>query len=467
MKIAIYHGFLVIHYEMIPYLIDYFKYMSSKITINYYVNDLQQYYSGGKFTNIEITAIYNQWISHYKQLDNDINISSITTFNPKEYDLIYLVTDDDESFLKDWFIDYSDKIVSIKHCQLDRTPPVYENVNTRYIFNKIESKWVLPIYNAITKYDKYNLINKSNKIKVLCIGKILPESYIYLLNIFDNFDDIEFNIVTLSYSYIYNYDMNKLKHPNINIYIDLNVDDMLTLLKESSYIMIFQIYNCVDNSNYDRLCYITQSGIHLGLSYNCKLILPSEYNKYYSLQDAVLYNQNVSASIFEFNNNKKIKLEKITPDILCKTYNQMYELINHRNVVFDKIIINKNKNIYNNSPKVYITFDEDFINNNALNGNIFREKYWITDTFYNNNIETINNINFIYKINEPVLFIFKYNDNLKDRLMLLNNRQYCDFIIIYMSVDEYNMSKNEITNYYTKMPYIEYNDTRLIIISHK
>jgi len=468
MKIAVYHGLLLIHYEMLLYLIDYFKTINDNITINYYLKK--------KFVEVSGVNIYNGWVLQYMKINKNINIKLIYDFNPENYDLIYLITDDDNTFKDEWFINHGNKIISIKHCHIDRTHPVYLSINTRYIFDQPGNKWVIPVYNGISKNDKFDLISKSNKIKVLSVGKVFPLSYTYLYNIFENIDDIEFNIVTLSFDSIKKFDFKKLEHPNINIHINIYVEKFINLLKESSYVIICDIdNNYVDNMNNDndnnkkfnididnykqnhRISYVIQSGLHLGISHGCKLLLPSRYNKYYGLRDAITYNERASPDIIDDNNNK-IKLEKITIESLNNTYTQLYELINHRNITFDNIINNKNL------PRVFITFNEEYINSHTN----FRERYWITNIFYNSNIETFNNIQFIYRINAPILFVFKYEDeSFINTIILLNIRQHPDIIIIYVDNDNYSNLIKNLHDYYTKMAYIDYNNNKLTIVPHK
>jgi hypothetical protein len=355
--------------------------------------------------------VYDEWTKFYNKMNNNINFKHINNFNPNNYDYILLLTDDDFSFNQEWFLKYKDKIISIKHCNLDRTPPVYLNINTRYIFDQPNSKWILPVYNGISKIDKFNLIAKSNKIKVVSIGKVFPPSYIYLYNIFENINDIEFNIISLSHEYLNNYDYNKLKYPNINIHLDAKLEDLFNFIYEASYVFVSDITTSNNDDIYSnhRIAYVIQSGLFLTISNGCSIIMPSKYNKYYGLKNVITYDPNLPIDDIVVDKNK-IKLEPITPIKLNKLYMELYELINHRNITFNNSFNNNNKSVY--LPSVYITFNEEYININIE----IKEKYLISpDIFYNKNINVIDNINFIFRINTKILFLFNYDSLIKER----------------------------------------------------
>ncbi len=484
MKIAVYQGIIDIHYEMIPFIVDYFN-KSSNIIVNYYINP--SYLITINYSN-EINLIKKRnptdWINYCNKLSKPINIKSIYDFKPQDYDYIYLLTDDDKSFYNEWFINYSDKILVIKHSHLDRTPPVNFNISTRYIFDQPYNNWAIPVYIGINKKEKYELIKKSNKIKIVILGKVLIESYKYLQNIFNNLDDIEINIITLSYKYIDKYSFSNITNNNINININITLDELIEHLRNASYIMITSIYEFTDfnkTENYDRCYRIVLSGVHLGLSNGCRLLLPSSYYNAYSFNNAVAYNEYVPIDkVSDDKNilNKKINLERIDENIINNVYEQLYELVNHRNTILDKSISLKTQhyiyseyreykyyNIFNNLliklPNVYITFDETFAND----GYMFREKYLIGNTFYNNNINIIYNHKFIFRINQPILFVLNYDDKLDNILSLIDIRQVKDIILIINPTKEpisYNYKK-----VYTKMCTSHNIDNKLIIIPHK
>jgi hypothetical protein len=483
MKIAVYQGIMDIHYEMCPFIIDYFS-KSNNIIVDYYFNESYLVtidYSNKK--NLIKKRNPTDWFDYYIKQFGEINIKSVYDFNPEYYDFIYILTDDDQSFYNEWFINYSNKIISIKHSHLDRTPPVYFNINTRYIINQKYNNWIIPVYIGINKKEKYELIKKSDKIKIVILGKVLIESYIYIQNIFNNIDDIEINIITLSYHHIKKYDFNKIYSKNINININITLDELIDMLKEASYVMITNVYEFIEfnkTENHDRCYNLVLSGVHLGLSHGCHLLLPSSYHNVYSLNISTAYNEYAPIDIVSSDENvlnKKITLERIDENSINNIYQQLYELISHKNYIFDKSILLKNQDyIFNNYreykyynifntlsirlPNVYITFDEKY----ADDGYMFREKYWITDKNINDdnkNINIINNNKFIFTINQPILFVLNNDDKL-DTLMMLIGARLCRDIIFIHNLLDYNYKK-----VYTKMCSPYKIENKIIIIPHK
>ena len=87
MKIAIYHGFKIIHFEMLGYLIEYF--LKSKINIDIYAD------------NININDL--EWNEYYDKAFNiNMNWIDCKIFNHEQYNYIILLTDDDFSFKEEW-----------------------------------------------------------------------------------------------------------------------------------------------------------------------------------------------------------------------------------------------------------------------------------------------------------------------------------------------------------------------------
>lgn len=469
MNVAVYHGLPNMHYEMLGYLIDYFyKIKNESIKVTYYlnVNECEKY----------------EWLKVYEDIFKiKINWRSIYDFNPNNNDLIFLVTDNDYTFKQIWFINHSLKIVSINHLDINRhNYNVLLNLHLRYINSKPCNKWVLPCYQGINKVDKLESINKK-RIKIACVGQFIPPSTNYLINLFENTEELEFNIICRHNIVIDNFDFTRYTNYEyssmirINVFINMKTEDMINLIKECSYIFCCKAYNLYKSNvekkyNYDRT-YRTISGIiPLGLSFGCQLILPSNWNHGYNLKTTIIYNED---------NPIKIKLVRQTKQSLDLVYNDLYNVINNKNILFDNImrLINKDfiYNTNNNSwfsnvcnklniakPNIFIetgTYLGDGINNVK---NDFREVHSIelNEIFYNNALvkfkdepnvllhlgdsaEVMDKI--IYDINEPILFYLdahfsggetaygKEADNgcpLLRELSALSKRKYNDIVII-------------------------------------
>ena len=479
MNIAIFHGVLDMHCEVLGYLIDYFcKIKNNSIKVNYYFNPDD---------NEKI-----EWLKVYNNIFNiNINCLNIHNFNPDNYDLIFLVTDDDYCFKNEWFVTHKSKIISINHTSSNRhNYKVLLDLHLRYINTRPDNIWTMSCYQGINKVDKLKLISNSKKIKIVCVGKIIPPSAIYFKNIFENADEIEINIIARSKhdNIITDFDFNKYIKNNyypmirINVYIDMKTSDMINLIKESSYIFCCKIIELFPDSiekikNYERDNIILSGIIPIGLSFGCQLILPSSWEHTYKLKSVIYYNENVSYK--EIINCQKIKINHHTKQSLDILYNNLYELINSKNLLFDNILkLKDNIFIYNtnntcwfsnichdiNIPKPNIFIETGtYLGHGIINvKNDFREVHSIelNEKFYNDaliNFKDDSNVfmhlgdsaevmdEIIHNINEPILFYLdahfsggetafgKEEDKgcpLLRELNVLGKRKYNDIIIV-------------------------------------
>jgi hypothetical protein len=436
MKIAIYHGFNLFHFEMIGYIMDYL--INYKINFDIYSFNNKEW----KFLYEKIFNIYKEWLNPM-----EINISN--------YEYIFLITDDDISLNNKLFdINYK-KIICINHYDIIRRNNVYEYINTRFFCNSLINKWALPCYNYISKIDKYNLlVNK--KINIACIGiHNMPISEDHLKSLFNNFFDINFHLIARHINIKIN------KYNNIKLYIDMNTNDMIDLLKICNYILCF-------NNSYD-LIYKCMSGcIPLSFTLGCKLIIPNIWNKYYNFKSCITYDNNI---ILDNDLN-----------YLNILYDEQNDLINHRNNIFNNIIninlINWYSTIYNlyniKNTNIIINIGYNISNDIYIQKSFFTKIYGLelnNDDYTFNQYKYDENI-FIYKLNEfNILFdiinninnIIIFNlinnnnnnnyDEFNNIFEILNKRQVKDFIIL----SNYNNNNNNIKfiNKYNKL-YIYY-----------
>ena len=305
---------LYIHYEMLGYILEYIKH-TPYITFNIYAKLI---YSG------------IDWLNYYNDNFN-MNISwyDPDNFNPENYDYIILLTDDDMTFKNDWLIKYYNKIITINHFHKNRRILTKYNIGTRFFVSNPEQKWTLPSYIGINKNDKLNTL--TNKIIVSCIGiQNIPPSTLFLRDLFTNFDEIEFHIIARNISY--NYDNN-----NIYTYTNPTPQFMFNIIKKSQYIL------CIDKPhNHNPKSNSISGAIPLSFSYGCNLIIPEIWQTYYNFKSCISYLDN------HVQNNGQSKLTLSKNINLDNIYNELYELINNRNNVFNNILIDNlySKNIY-------------------------------------------------------------------------------------------------------------------------
>ena len=425
MKIAIYHGLNLFHFEMLGYIIDYL--INNKFNFDIY-----------SFNNKEWELLYNKIFNINKEWLNPYSI------NIHNYDYIFLITDDDASLTHKINDTNYNKIICINHYDIIRNNNnIYEYINTRFFYNSIITNWALPCYNYISKKEKYNLlINK--KINIACIGvHNIPKSEEYLKKLFDNFFDINFHLI-VRYT---NFKINK--YNNIKLYININTVDMINLVKTCNYILCF-------NNSYD-LIYRCMSGcIPLSFTLGCRLIIPDIWNKYYKFKSCITYKDKIITD-----NNL---------DYLNDLYDEQLNLINHRNTIFNDII-NKNLiNFYNNILKIkkiniIINIGYNISNEIFIQKNIFKNIYGLelnndnyTYNQYKNDknifIYNLNNINLLFDIinnmNYSLLFNFINNNNNFDNFdIIINNifykRKNKDFIIFNINN---KLNINNIHDYY-------------------
>ena len=477
MKIAIYHGLDTIHNEMLGYIYEYFKF--NKFEYNIYAHLI----NGG-----------DEWYTYY---NNHFNINIIwhnpLTFNPDNYDFIIILTDDDYTFSNEWINKYNNKIILINHFHENRRLYTKYTIGTRFFYTNPSSKWALPSYIGIDKNTKLKLLNNQNRINVTCIGiQNRPPSVQFLKDLFSNFDNINFNIIARSLLDIYN------GYSNIFTFVNPSPQIMFDIVKSSEYILCIEYpINPHPKSN-------SMSGaIPISFSYGCQLIIPELWQRYYNFKNVISYQdnhvQNNGHTILELTKNINIDL----------IYNELYNIISHRNNVFDNILIGNNINFNNNSWDHNINY-----NNNSWNHNInynnnswyhllcklfnfkvplifmninynntiydfnnikndFREIHIINDNIHNNNIFSITDYiftynnselnNLIYNINNNmIIYISNINENVFNDIKLLGKRNYSD-ILIFDILNDTDITN--IINIYNKYCIHYIIDNKVIIIS--
>jgi hypothetical protein len=449
MHIAIYSSFTEIHYEMFGYLIDYF--ISSKINFNIYA---------------PVNKIGLEWKLFYENLlNNKLNWYSPLEFNPEKYDLIILLTDDDYGFKEEWIQQYgTSKIICIDHWAKIRRKPnngdFLARIGTRFFNERPTCEWALPCYQIINKIQKLDCLKTTNKINIMCIGiQNRPPSGEFLMELFENFNDLEFNVITRKLHSNYE------NFPNIKTFENCSTDKMMDMLKSTHYVL------CFDNpDNPEPINNSISAAIPMSFNFGCKLIIPKIWQKYYCFKNIITYEDTLLQK-----NDKTTSLKLNTNIILDDIYDELNQFVSHRNRVLDKILklkfskldINKPtismysqicKYLFNERPNIVV----DYSNNN-LNILIdeFREIHKFTNQkinialrnviLYADNIDKFNNL--LYNINDTAVFILDYLDQtMFNKLSLLNKRGYIDAIFIH------NIDKNIetlIKQYYSRQ-YITY-----------
>jgi hypothetical protein len=463
MKIAVWNGF-DFHYEMFGYILEYIKY--THIPMDLYVHiDMEN---------------CKEWIEIYKKIFNfKFNWIKITTHEIlSSYDLIILLTDDDETMPNEFInIHGKDKIICIDHHTCIRRENMLERIGTRFFYNRPNCKWALPCYYGINKIDKIKLLENNDKIIVSCIGmQNQPPNIQFLRDLFSNFDDIEFNILAREIKYQYE------NVPNVKIFENTNSNNIIDIVKKSHYML------CIgDSNNTDPIKLSMSASIPMSFTFGCKIIIPYTWNEFYNLKSVIEYKD----EIIQKNGLTKIILTKQT--LLNDIYDELYDLVSHKNKIFDNCISlidnNFTKKLENTTihsqvstqlnlikPNIFLSIGN--INNNDLS--IIQNEFRMIHIFSNDIIKN-NDSNYVYfhnyddikkivcKINEPIyVYIDILNENIIIKLLkLLSKRTYSDQIVFnnYDKITNYFELYKKIYNRYNVVYYTSEN--KIIIIPQK
>ena len=410
MKICIFQGLEIYHYEMIGYLAEYF------INNNIYFDIIS-------FHN----KISLEWKNYYNLLfKKNINCIQLLDFDHTKYNYIFLTSDDDPNYKINHYI-FNDicfeKIICIDHHYLIRNFNVFNRISVRFFNNRPEDKWILPCYNGISKQDKQKIINNENKIIVTYIGSLYPKSVNIFKNIFINFDDIEFNIISRHYN-------NELDNiDNIKIFKMCPTDLMINIVCKSNYIFC--------NENFQEYEKQKMSGVlPLSFSYGCQLIIPESWNKFYSFTSAIEYNKTTKILL-----NKNTNLDDI--------YNELYVLQNHKQDIISNIL---------NIPKKYDLPIINFINDLGI-----KIPSILIDFKSNVNLEEYKK-NFIeihtqVELKEKNNFIYEYDN--QDKLIHFTIDNISKPVIIYLDFYNYILNIHELFDVIKKLKRL-FNDIIII-----
>lgn len=441
MLIAIYNGFTFIHYEMIGHVIEY----CIKNNLNYHIyacdekynpDEIDIYLSNyeNKFSLEKYENYYNnnlvgvQWREFYNKIFNtNLEWMNPNLFNPNNYDLIFLLTDTD-IIKSSILVENYEKIICIFHSNENIKKMFLGNILVRYQFLHNDMDWILPCYEGINKKEKYDIL-KNKKIIVTCIGIIYGDENMEIIlkkHFFKNYNEIEFHIISRKIKYSYN-------SSNIFLHENCSTSEMHEILKKTSYIF------CIKSSVKEYYDIKLTACIPLGFSFGCQIIMPNEWYRYYNFNSVISYTDN---STFTINNMYNIEA----------VYNELYELIEHKNNIYNKLI--NEKELYFKYPDLYLLKISNIYNvimpeiyfglNNKL------KEYFKHAFFYDNELENIN---------EPV-FIFL--DKIDAYLNIIGNRKHKDIVICNINNDI-----NIINNKIKKMKFIDIFHNKIIIFFQK
>ena len=255
-KIGVFNSF-PFHYEMFGFILNYAKNNNYEVDI---------------FTN-QINDL--GWIDFYRRKFNNFNIIDFNEFDgdTDNYSFFFVTTDDDSLFKTEWI---NDNVVCLNHYYKTRTPGFKRYLNVAR-FKDSELDFIYPCYPTASYKDKV----KNNSVCVIGGGNIHNKHNIHILNRLESRDKITLNVFVrkLCETNISQLDDSKL---DINFVEDIETNEMIEVLKQSSYVLINYSLHPHRESG------ISCSGsMQLALSTLCKPIITNTSNKYLQIENAL------------------------------------------------------------------------------------------------------------------------------------------------------------------------------------
>jgi glycosyltransferase involved in cell wall biosynthesis len=257
-RVAIFNSF-PFHYEMFGFIIHLCRRLHYQLTI---------------FTN---TTNDLGWFTHYKNHFKDYNIEIIhySYFNVRktEFDIIFITTDDDRAFNKEWI---NDKCITLDHSYIIRSPEYKYHLSTRP-FIENDREWCVPCYKALQINDKQNISTDYISIAIICGNNY----YNYkIINRLQSDSKIKLHIISRTADL---FNTNNIQE-GIEVIIHSNIDtiELVNCLKTCDYILTDCTYNV------DHFTGKSMSGsIPLSFSTLTPLIISNDNNALYNFKNIV------------------------------------------------------------------------------------------------------------------------------------------------------------------------------------
>ena len=374
-KIGIFNSF-PFHYEMFGFILNYAK--NNEILVDI-------------FTNMQNDL---GWIDFYKRKFNNFNIIDFKKFegNTNNYSTFFVTTDDDPLFKTEWI---DNNVVCLNHYYKIRSP------NFKHYLNVANFK-DSPLEYSYPCYPLINYKEKKQNTNVCVIGASYGLDFNIINKLCSN-NKIQLNIFVRK---SHNIDITELDTTkfNINFVEDIHTNNMIKLLKQSSYILIN--YN---SHPYRENGIICSGSLQLALSTLCKPIMTRNSNKYLQIENALE---------FDINSNEPINIDR---EIDFEAIEQ------ERNKYVDKFdkYLNNIKQIYNfehdkNIPHICVLYNiphrETIKYNNWNDG--FAEAIKMLMSNENYKIDFINdsdNKNINFKEYDLILFKESFNGTIYNK----------------------------------------------------
>ena len=286
MKLLLLNG-CIFHHELFAYMLEFADYIHATIDI---------------LTNTEAEM---GWLSYLQKKYTNCNY--VQTYDPNNYDIIILLTDDDPFFSSKEFIEpIKHKLLCIDHYYQIRNPYPIHRVCTRPFYND-PRPYAYHTYSAISPEEKQKALSKT-EIHIACIGDRHYPTSAKLKSLFPNSNNIHFHIINRQ---LYE----KCPDPNYHYYIQCSAEELFNIVKQCHYTFTY----------YEEPYLTKQIPCFLPYSYSCgcQLILPASYKVHYQLTSPIYYEKEITLPIFP-------AIEKV--------FTERTSIIQHRNDVLSKMV---------------------------------------------------------------------------------------------------------------------------------
>jgi beta-1,4-mannosyl-glycoprotein beta-1,4-N-acetylglucosaminyltransferase len=267
------------------------------------------------------------WLDFYKTQFNHLNVEfrPISDFCDvrHEFDLIFVPTDDDFAFKREWIDDRC--IVTDNHV-LNRRPEYKHHVGLRP-FAGNDKRWALPCYDLVSASDKMTHLEPDCIHVAISVGWKIVLNYcainrlsarlpLHIHFIGRKFDDIASK-------------MNADANIEIHLHEQMDTRDMIELLRKCDYVM-------TDLQNDDHINGISMSGVvPLAFSTLTPLIISKQNNRFYGFKNVVEFELNADADdriVLSKRDDNDIAQLKVERDGLIAMYDGAIDAISAANV---------------------------------------------------------------------------------------------------------------------------------------
>jgi len=317
MRIALFHGFTQIHYEMMGYLIDYC--LSSRVEFDIFA--------------VEDSFGWKQWYADHFGIN--VEWQHPIHFDGSKYDYIVVLTDDDPSYRfqhkteyrrRAFAIAYGAKTVYIDH-HADVRTGIYEvlaHVATRD-FASTPRLWALPTYIITPFHKKVECVGGDHeRLHIACVGNgNVPYDTSTLTSIFPNAPSyLTFHCINRKMPAGLLREANGEAASYVKCYECADTVQMMDILAKCSHVL------CLTHPGDDKRAANIMSGvIPLSFAHGCQLILPQSWQDVYKFTSALPYAPDTTIHL-----DRQAYL-----DALEAVYKEASQLVHRRNCVFDRV----------------------------------------------------------------------------------------------------------------------------------